>query len=269
MAGSEVDLISRHESALRVQFRVIFALMLRDMRTRFGNKLTGYLVIVGLPFTHALFLMIGYYVMNRVAPIGTSVDVFIGTGVIPYIVCLYPCRMMMLCLAQNQTLMNFPIVKSIDIIIARGALEIITAFWVVALLCLVLYVTDADFLPQRPEEAILATLATIYFGFALGFVSAIMYKLARAWLGVQIVLFIILYFGSGALHLPTALPQKIRDIMWFNPLFHSVEWLRSAYYEGYGYGTLNKEYLVGVATVVLFLGLAMERGVRGRLMESN
>jgi capsular polysaccharide transport system permease protein len=269
MTSGQAGLGVSYESALRVQLRVIYALILRDTRTRFGRTFGGWVIMVVWPLTHGLLLMSGYYILHRVAPVGTDVSVFVGTGVLPYIICLYPARMMMMSLAQNQPLLNFPIVKSADIIIARGALEIINSLWVISLLCVIMYIAGIDFMPQRPEEAMLAILATIYFGFAIGFISAVFYKLARAWLGIQIGLFALMYISSGAFFVPAVLPPVVRDIIWYNPLFHAVEWLRSAYYEGYGNGMLNREYLLGCATMILFIGMLAERGVRGKLMEVN
>ena len=54
----------------------------------------------------------------------------------------------------------------------------------------------------------------------------------------------------------------------FDPLLHSVEWLRSAYYDGYGYGMLNKAYLIGYATAALIGALVIERFTRGLLLQS-
>ncbi|MBN9049915.1 MAG: ABC transporter permease [Rhizobiales bacterium] len=257
-----------HASPLRVQVRVIGALILRDMRTRFGRKITGWIIMVMWPLSHLLFLMIGYLIAHRIAPVGTNVTVFIGTGVLPYILCLYPARMIMLCLVQNQPLLLFPPVTAVDVIIARSILEIVNAFWVVALFCLTLFVLDIDFLPMRYGDAILAILATIYLGFAIGFISAILLKLVRAWLPIQIVLLILAYIVSGAIVPITSVPEQIRQWLWFNPLVHSVEWLRGAYYDAYGEGVLSRGYLIGYATMLIFIGLVMERAIRGRLLES-
>lgn len=253
--------------SLQTQARVIYALMLRDMRTRFGRTFAGWLIMILWPLSHALVLMLFYYFAHRFAPIGTDVSVFVGTGVLPYVLCFYPARMTMLALVQNQPLLNLPVIKTFDIILARGILEIVNAFWVVFLFCLILYVADIDFMPKRPEDAVMAILATIYLGFAIGFLAAVLYKLWRAWLGIQIGLLILMYVTSGAFFIPTSLPQWMRDLIWINPMLHAVEWLRSAYYEGYGHGMLNPAYLLSYCTALIFIGLAAERGVRGRLME--
>src|SRR5262245_51841833 len=116
--------------AFRIQKRVVGALILRDMRTRFGRTFFGYLVIVGWPFSHLLLLMGVYLVTRRVAPIGTNTTIFLATGVLPYILFFYPGRFIMFSLVQNHPLLYFPIVKPVDVVLARGILEILTAFWV-------------------------------------------------------------------------------------------------------------------------------------------
>lgn len=256
-----------HETALREQARVIYALILRDTRTRFGRTFAGFLIIILWPLTHGLFLMLGYFLAHKAAPIGTDIGIFVGTGVIPYILCLYPARMMNFSLVHNQHLFAFPIVKPFDVILARGILEIVVAFWVVAIFCSILFVAGIDFMPHRPEEAVLALAATVYLSVAIGFVSAVCYKIFRAWYAIFIGSIILAYVGSGAFFIPTYLPPLLRDVIWFNPLFQAVEWLRSSFYEGYGDGMLSRGYLLGYSTLTLFLGLALERGLRGKLQQ--
>lgn len=241
--------------------------MLRDMRTRFGRSFFGYVIIVLWPLTHLLVLMTLYTLVRRMVPIGTSAPVFFGTGVLPYILCLYPARMIMMSLVQNAPLLYFPIVKSFDVILARGLLEVITCFWVVVIFCMILYILGVDIMPIYLEEALLAIFGTIYLAFSIGFISAVLYKIMRAWLAIQIILLILMYFTSGALFMPSTLPETAQTFLWFNPLLHSVEWLRSAYYDGYGYSLLSRSYLLGFATLLLFIGLLAERAVRGYLLE--
>lgn len=257
-----------HESPFKIQIRVISALILRDMRTRFGRSFFGWVIMVLWPLTHLFFIMMGYLFAHRVAPVGTSVTVFVGTGVLPYILCLYPARMIMLCLLQNQPLLLFPPVKAFDVIVARSILEIINAFWVVFLFCLGLFIFDIDFLPYDYTDAVFAILATIYLGLSIGFISAILIKLTRAWMAIQIGLLIAAYIASGALVPITLAPPWMRDILWFNPLLHCVEWLRAAYYDGFGTDMLNRGYLLGYATVLLLVGFVTERAVRGLLLQA-
>lgn len=254
--------------AIGNQARVVKALMLRDMRTRFGRTLFGYVVIIGWPLSHLLILMSVYLLLRSMVPIGTSPAVFFATGVLPYILFLYPSRMIMLSIVQNSPLLYFPIVKSFDIILARGLLEAVTAFWVTAIFCFILILFRVDITPIFPEEALRAIFATIYLAFSLGFFSAVLYKIFRAWLVVHIVVIIGLYLTSGALFLPSALPDTVQYYLSFNPLLHSVEWLRAAYYDGYSYGLLSREYLLSFSTAFLFAGLVAERAMRGIILQA-
>jgi capsular polysaccharide transport system permease protein len=45
-----------------------------------------------------------------------------------------------------------------------------------------------------------------------------------------------------------------------------VEWTRSAYYDGYGSIVLDRSYVIGYALVAIFLGLLLERAMRGHLL---
>jgi capsular polysaccharide transport system permease protein len=174
--------------------------------------------------------------------------------------------MIMLAIITNRSLLGLPAVKPSDIIIARSIVDIVAAFWVVCIFLLIMNIFGVDIVPNSPFDAITAILATIYFAFAVGYLGAVMITLVRGWLMVQIGILILMYILSGTFFIPTNLPAMLRNILWYNPLLHAVEWLRSAYYVGYGYGMLDRSYLLGSATVNLFLGLLLERGVRGRLL---
>lgn len=255
------------ENLLVTQGRVLGALVRRDLRTRFGRTFFGSLIIIGWPLMHLIFLMGAYVVTRAIIPVGTDPVVFIGTGALPYILCFYPARWIMLAVFQNKTLLGLPAVRPTDIIVARAIVEVIAAFWVTAILFVVLYLFGLDVIPHHIDDALMAILATVYLGFAFGFLGSVLYALVRAWMVVQIGMLIVMYVTSGLFFVPSNLPEKLRNIIWYNPLMHAVEWLRSAYYEDYGHGMLSSNYLLWTATVMLFLGLVIERAVRGRLLQ--
>jgi capsular polysaccharide transport system permease protein len=255
-------------SALAVQIRVIYALILRDMCTRFGRTFLGYIIAIAFPLTHLLALTASHVAIKQITPVGTDHALFIATGVLPYILCLYPARMIMLCIGQNHPLLAFPIVKPLDIALARAVLEVVIAFTVTIIYLLILLAADVEVIPLDFIEATAAILSTIFLGVSFGLLSALLYKLMRAWLAMQIAILILLFASSGAFFVPTTLPEKIRDILWYNPLLQSVEWLRLAYYEGYGDEMLSRGYLLSVATSLFFTSILGERAVRGRIMMS-
>lgn len=70
---------------LRVQARVIGALMLRDVQTRFGGRSANYLIAVAWPLSHISILLLIYSFSGRSAPIGQSAPLFFATGLVPFV----------------------------------------------------------------------------------------------------------------------------------------------------------------------------------------
>ena len=65
---------------------------------------------------------------------------------------------------------------------------------------------------------------------------------------------------------PDALPEIARYYLSFNPVLHAIEWMRSAYYPDYGSLVLDKTYLLYWGIGAVFVGLGLERLLRGRLL---
>jgi capsular polysaccharide transport system permease protein len=79
---------------------------------------------------------------------------------------------------------------------------------------------------------------------------------------------IVLWIASGVIMVPDDYPESVRYWLSFNPALIGVEWMRSAFYDGYGLGELlDKPYMLGFAVVSIFIGLVMERAMRGRILQ--
>lgn len=245
--------------------RLVSVVLLMDMRTRFGASYFGYLIAVGWPLMHLLILEGAFVLRNLVAPIGDSPAVFVATGVVPYILCIYPARMLAMTMGQGRVLLNLPILRPVHLIAARWILEGLTAFTVLSLFILILYLIDIEFYPADPLQAAEAVFAAVYLGVGLGVLNTVMTAIIGPYYVVIFTLFIIvLYFMSGAYLPSTTLSEEMREYSVYNPLFVMVEWLRSAYYTSYDPYSVDKKYVIEVASASLALGLLGERFVRGR-----
>jgi capsular polysaccharide transport system permease protein len=174
--------------------------------------------------------------------------------------------MMGYAIEMNKPLFLFPVVHALDIIISRAIIEFLTAFVVIALFWFLAVLAGVDLTPVNLETGAAAVLATVYFAISAGILNTIISSLMKFWHVIFILIMLLMYLTAGVFVLPTSLPENVRDIMWFNPLFQCVEWLRSAYYEGYGDTMLSRSYLLWIATSALFLGLLGERFIRGKLL---
>ena len=254
--------------SVKTRLDVIGAVVLRDMRTRFGRSHLGYILAILWPLTHLVGITIIFSVLRRSAPIfGTDNAVFLATGALPYILVMYPSRMTSFAIDMNKSLFIFPIVSPLDLIIARVIVEFITAFTVVILFALGCLMLGIQIIPRDINVASAAIFTTVYFSVCFGLISTILVALTDFWKTASAIVMVFAYISSGIFVPMDTLSAKAQNILSYNPLTHCVEWLRSAYYIGYGDSFISKEYVFWTATVMLLLCLLGERFLRGRLMK--
>lgn len=252
---------------LKAQARILHALMLRDIKTRFGGNEFGFLVAVGWPLANVLILIIINTGLGRAIPYGDSAALWWATGLIPFMAFQYMARFIMLGIVLNRPLLSFPTVKITDILFARALVEVLNAGLVVLIMFAIFWVLGIDFMPLDIVQASLALLAMMLLGLGFGVVNAIIAAAIPFWVTGYGLFQIILWLASGVVFVPDALPEVIRTPLSYIPPLQGVEWMRSAYYEGYGTAILDKIYLVAFGVVTLLIGLLLERLVRGKLLQ--
>jgi len=245
--------------------RIIGAVLIQDMRSRYGHSHLGYLIAIAWPLTHIGAVTIAYLLRIGIAPVGDSPTTFIGTGIVPYILCLYPARLLAMAIPQNRQLLNIPLITPLHLIFSRSILETLNAVIVLALFMSVVSLFDVDILPTDTTEASKAVGAAVFLGIGLGFFNVVMCALVGHYFLVFFILtMLVLYLFSGVYMPRTAMPESIREYMVYNRLLHLVEWLRSAYYTSYDAELINKSMILWVGGISLTLGLIGERFLRGK-----
>ncbi|ENN85621.1 Capsular polysaccharide ABC transporter, permease protein KpsM [Rhizobium freirei PRF 81] len=244
------------------------AVMLRDMRTRFFNHGLGFLVQSVWPLVHMLVIMMMSVLTGRASPFGESPMLFFATGILPVLTFIYISRFMSLSLISNAPMMAFPVVHITDILFARALLEIIAGAITLLMMYLIFLSLDISPYPADPLQAVFAYLATILLAVGIGTIVSVISLAAPVFVTVYALLGIIFYISSGALFVPSELPDSVATPLSYNPLLQCVEWMRTAYYENYSDRLLNRGYVVGWGMCSLGLGLFLERALRGKLRDA-
>lgn len=249
----------------RTQGVIVLAATLIDMRTRFGRTHFSYLVAIGWPFSHILVLIAAYALLHSVAPVGDDPVLFAATGVAPYIICLYPNRMMALTLIQQYYLLRIPAIKPIHLICARLLLEIITVLVVLLLSGVLLLYFSNDAVPLSPYILGTAIGANLLFSVGLGVFNASMGGIfGNVYIIVFLLSMIALYITSGVYIPVSALSTEIQSIAKWNPIYDLIQWSRSAYFLSYDDDTFSKTAVISYSIIFLLLGLLLERFARGK-----
>jgi capsular polysaccharide transport system permease protein len=251
---------------VRTQSRIIVALMLRDLKTRYFGTEFGFLISIAWPLVHILILLAVHGGLGRAVPYGDNAALWFATGIVPFMAFSYMSRFILVGIVQNRPLLSFPKVKVTDLLFARAILETLSAGLVVIILITIFSIIGIDVMPRDPIQAVAALGACMLLGLGAGVINSIVAVAVHMWASGYRLLVIVLYLTSGVYFVPHALPETLRYFVWFNPLSHGIEWMRSAYYEGYGTEFISKPYILGFGAFWLCAGLLLERAVRGRLL---
>ncbi|MBV9065147.1 MAG: ABC transporter permease [Methylobacteriaceae bacterium] len=254
---------------LKETARVISVLMIRDVRTRYGGIRGNYIVAIGWPLCHLLALVGTFIFVNRMLPFGSDSVLYIASGALPYILCVYPARQTGMSFIQNMGVLNLPIVRPIHLILSRALLEALTACTVCIVFMVLLRLLGEEIVPEQPSVALCAIYASVFFGISMGVTMSIASKILNmpgyfAFIGIMVLL----YVSAGVAVPMNHINETVDYLRSFNPIYHLVQWMRSAYYDDtHAFIPLDKFYVVSLAGGLLAFGLLGERLFRGRMLK--
>ena len=248
-------------------WNVIYALFFRELKTRFGkNRRLGYFWLIAEPMMQVIFIagiislirsyqFLGY----KLGVIQSSMPIFLflSVGIIPFFMFRNIVGQLMGGIGANLGLFIYRPVKPIHVFIARTLLETFLYFFIFVILMLVLaWFFDYPATPSNFLEFYASFLVLVLSGFSLGLILAIIahfFHVLRSLIGYFIM---ILYFTSAVLFPSWILPNRLFNILLYNPWFHIMESLKAGYFELY---PLREEitlfYPLSVSMILLYIGL--------------
>lgn len=173
---------------------------------------------------------------------------------------------MMISVVMSRALFAIPEVKILDVLLASALLETLAACLVTIIMIVLAWFVGIDFLPRDIVQAAFAFGAALLLGLGFGLVNGVLALAFPFWGMIVAVSIILLWLTSGVAIVPDALPEVARNALSYNPVLQVVEWMRSAYYEGYGDHILDRGYVIAFGIGAVFLGLLLERAMRGHLL---
>lgn len=263
----QTDALTKFPAKLARFRRVIYAVMLQDMRTRFSGGYLGFLVAISWPLAHLVMLLVIRVLITVIAPVGDSSAVYYGTGLLPYILCFYPGRMMNIVMHQNRAMLGLPEIAPMHLVVARALLEILIAIIVTVAFFSGITLYGVDFMPSEPIVAAEAIAVAIYLGIGIGVFNAVFGTLMSPFYQIAYVLTMVGLLTASGAYIPLIYASdRVKWWLGWNPLYQVVNWLRSAYYTDNTLIEVDRLYLIGVASIFLLLGLFGERLLRGKLL---
>lgn len=245
--------------SLEIQRRVIWALMLREVLTRYGRHNIGLFWLYIEPMMFTLGITVLWYSMGLNHNSNLPIMAFALTGYSTILLWRNMPNRVVMAVSANLALMYHRNVRVIDLFASRLLLEFIsvtssfmgltTLFWISGFM--------------DPPEDILglcgAWLMTAWFGAALAmFLGALGERselVEKLWHPIAYILFPI----SGAAFIADAIPEGAREKMLLIPMVHCTEMIRESFFGSKIVAHYSLGYLFSWNMCLTILGLSIER----------
>lgn len=246
------------------QLEVVHAIVLREIRTRFGAQKLGYLWALLEPSIVILTFYWFFRITDRHPPEGMDLFSFIATGVVPYTLFANSVVRVSEAINGNKSLLYYPQVRPIDLVMARSALEAAT-FAAVFLLILggrALYVQELRV--DSPLHVIGGMATASLLGTGFGMIFCALGQIIPAVERARGPLMRPLFWISGVFFTVGMLPEGVRAALLLNPVLHTTEVVRDGWFHGY-VGHQSATYTFAWILALLLAGLLLERAVRRKI----
>lgn len=245
--------------AFRIQCRVIGALLMREVITRYGRHNIGFMWL----FAEPMLFTLGVTALWTLADLHHSSSLpIVAFAVTGYSSVLLWRNMPAKCISAiepNLSLMYHRQVKIIDMFLSRLILEAAGAtISFIVLSCIWIFLGLMSF-PQDLLKVLLGWLMLAWFGSSLalllGSLAGRSELVDKLWHPASYILFPL----SGAAYMVDWLPTPAQEALLLLPMVHGVEVLRDGYFGSMVKTHYDVPYMAVCCLVLTLLGLVQER----------
>lgn len=240
-------------------FRSIAALILREMVTTYGRSPGGYLWAVLEPIAAIALLAFAFSLAFRAPSLGTNFALFYATGYLPYMLFHDVSSKTATAIRFSKPLLNFQAITWLDVIFARFLLNVFTHLLVGTLVISALIVAfEIRVYPDIPTIALAASMAAA-LAFGIGTLNAYLFLAFPVWERLWMIAMRPMFIISGIFFLYKDVPSELREVLWFNPVFHVIGLIRDGFYATYDANYVSMVFVFGVSLGTACLGLLLLR----------
>lgn len=249
-----------------VQARVIHAVILREVRTRFGAYHLGYLWAVIVPLLFISVLTFVHTALGRGRAYGVPIEVLLLSGMMTWRTFSDTNGQIASAYRSNRALLVYPMVTVIDIVIARGMLEFATKAVATFIIMILFIAAGVPAQIDDPLGVILGVATVTYFAMAYGHASGCIIVAIPSMSFLINSMRRILFFTSGALFLLSDIPAEWREYILLNPIAHIIDMVRGAWIASYSAPYYDINYILATGAALTVAAAVGEMTTRSKRM---
>lgn len=258
-------MIQKAYQNLRQHGRILWALIMRELSTRYGRDNIGFLWLMGEPLIFAFGVLIMWNIIKPPYEHGIRITPFVLTGYMPLILMRHLINHGLNSVKANTGLLYHRHVTILHLYTARMALEFISVTLSLIVAMAVLMPFDLVDFPHKIQLVYAGwfILAWISYGVTLilGAAAEIFEYVERF---VQLFTYLLIPI-SGTFYMVWWLPSNIRHEVLFIPFINCIEMIRAGFFGDTVPTFFHMWYAVGWALGLTLVGLFLLRFVRERI----
>ncbi|MDI1298767.1 ABC transporter permease [Methylotenera sp.] len=248
-----------------IQRRVIFALLMREIITRYGRHNIGFMWLFLEPMLFTLGVTTLWTMLKLTHGSGYTIAAFAVTGYSSILLWRNCSNRVVGAIGPNLSLMHHRNVRVIDIYISRLILEIAGAS--TSLIVLTLTFSSIGWM-NLPDDVLVVAIGWFllaWFAVALSLIVGAASERSEMVERVWHIMTYLMFPLSGAAFLVDWFPTSAQKLMLLVPMVHGTEMIRHGFFGAAVRTHEDPIYLLLVNIVMTFLGLALVRETGRRL----
>jgi capsular polysaccharide transport system permease protein len=255
-------------TSLKIMLDTIFALMMRELKTRFGAKKLGYFWAIVEPAAQASIMALLFSLIGRSSLTGVPVALFMISGIMPFKFFSKLLPQLADSVQANKALFTYRQVSILDPLITRLIIEVITYIVAFCIILSVMAWIGFDVEMQDFLAFLMINFLLISLGLGMGICLCVASAYWEDTTKVVNMIMLPMFMISGIFFTATMIPQKYHYLLDWNPIFHVIELVRQATFVSYTSPIGDWQYVAFCALVSNAAGLMLYQVSRQRFITS-
>lgn len=249
-------------SAFRIQVSVIWALMMRELHTRYGRDNLGFLWVVAEPLLFCTAVTILWSITKGRYEHGIAVVAFTITGYMPLLLWRHSLARALFCFRSNASLLYHKQVTVLDLLFSRVILEILGCFLAYLVVSFIFFTLGLYEFPKDWGLFYLGWMYHILYATGTALIIACvteMYEWTEKLIGPVSYIMVPL---CGFLYMVDWLPGQVQKFALYLPSVNAYEIVRAGQFGPDVRVHYNLGYVTFVCLGMVSVGMMMCRHVR-------
>lgn len=243
--------------SIRLQIRVIGALLMREIHTRYGRDNLGFLWVVGEPALFCIGVAIMWTAIRPAHEHGVPVTAFVITGYVPLTMWRHCVSRGVKAFEANGSLLFHQQVTPLDIILARVVLEVYGSIIAGLLVSVAAILLGYMELPANPGLMYMGMGYQIVFCLGCALIIASLSEMSDVLERfVQAFMYLSIPF-SGAFTMVDWVPPQFQAILLWSPSVHSLEMIRGGQFGSGVHVHYDVFYTSWTCALLILIGLSL------------